>query len=215
MTTRDARLTERIGYAENWLGRARQRIEEGEVTHGTLALLLAEAELHRAREVDLPPSAGPAVRPWAAWAAVGALTLAAAVVVITLMLPHGWAPPDAGQHLAPAVVRLSAGTGQMLHLVTVPEPPVERTVVQSQIVRVRVPVPVEIRRESPPAVAAPAPPAPVHAPPPARPVPAAPVAAPPAVSSPVPVPAPAAVLSEAEVIDMVLAAERTLRQTGR
>jgi hypothetical protein len=214
MGERETTLSDRITFAEDWLDQARRRIQDGQTVHGTLALMLAEAELHRAREADIAAGARPIGRPWAAWTALGALSLAAVVVIVSFAVHH---PPvlvfDSEDTVRP-IVRLAAGTGEMLRIVTPPEPVVERTVVQSRIIHVRVPIAPIIRVEPVPR--------PVAAPRPA--VPARPVAVPvtvvpqapvqPAAAPPVAAPAPS-LLTDAEVIDMVLAAERSLRQAGK
>jgi hypothetical protein len=111
------------------------------------------------------------------------------------------------------VVVLDGETGSMLRLVQSPQDPVERTVIKPVIFRIAAP--------SAPVVAlVPAPPsAPAAALTPA-PRPQAPTAVTPAVApaatTPVP-PAPAAapapmLLSEADLIELVLAAERSLRR---
>jgi hypothetical protein len=217
MDERGTTLNDRIAYAEDWLDQARRRIQDGQMTRGTLALLLAEAELHRAREAGAPACARPAAgRPWAAWTALGAIALAAVVLAVSLVSHHPLVMAPDSDRAALPIVRLSAGTGEMLRLVTALEPVVERTVVQSRVIHVRVPVPVQ-----PVVPAAPAAP-PVVAP---KPVAAGPAVAAPArtVAPPAPVQPAAAVpaptvapslLTDAEVIDMVLAAERSLRKAG-
>ncbi|MDR7418820.1 MAG: hypothetical protein QN178_07900 [Armatimonadota bacterium] len=210
-------LTDRIAYAEDWLDRARRRLNDGEVAEGALALVLAEAELQRAREANgagcVTAGAGPR-KSWIAWTALGTLGLAAAVAVATVVLLHPSLPGDPSD--AAPVVRLSAATGEMLHLVTPPEPAVERTVVEPRVVHVRVPVPVPVA--VPVVTAQPVVPV-VKAPAPVRPEPATARADAPPVPAPAVAPAstpPVATLSltDAEVIDMVLAAERSLRRTG-
>jgi hypothetical protein len=218
MDERGTTLTERISFAEDWLGRARLQIESGRADRGALALLFAEAELHRAREAGLAvpeASSGPRTGRLTAWAAFGALGAAAAVLAFTVAVARPLASVDAH---APAqdVIRLSAATGDMLRIVTALEPAVERTVIQSRIVHVPVAAPaVPVRRPaalSPTGALQPATPPRVVAPAaPARVAPAPQVAAVPAPPAP---PVTPVVLSDAEVIEMVLAAERSLRRTG-
>jgi hypothetical protein len=217
MDDRGTTLTERITFAEDWLDRARLQIENGRVERGALTLLLAEAELQRARETGLPAPAGsrlPRSGAWTAWVAFGALAVAAAILAFTFAVASPLEPVDA--HVpALEIVQLSPATGDMLRIVTVPGPVVERTVVQSKIVRVAVPVPAAapVRQQAAPSLASPPQSVPSRrvAAPSAR---VAPVVPAPQVAVP---PAPAvttAVLSDAEVIEMVLAAERSLRRTG-
>jgi hypothetical protein len=220
MDERGTTLNERITYAEDWLDQARRRIQDGQVARGTLALMLAEAELHRAREAGIAPARpGAESRPWAAWTALGALALAAAVLVMSFVSHHQFMTvSDSGRASLP-IVRLSAGTGELLRIVTPLEPAAERTVVQSRVIHVPVRVPVPAQ---PAVLAVPAAP-PVVAPKPvaAEPAVAAPARtiAPPApvqptAAAPAPAVAPAVLLTDAEVIDMVLAAERSLRRAG-
>ncbi|MDR7456986.1 MAG: hypothetical protein QN125_06835 [Armatimonadota bacterium] len=202
MDARRTTLAERIGFAEDWVVRARRQIQDGDLVHGTLTLLLAQAELRRAREVGTTRQA-PA-RPWA----VVALGIAVAAAVAVVEFP-GHAPLSA-QTEAPIIVALPDRTGALLQLVTVPEPaaPVEQVIVRA-VAPARPPAPAPapaLRSEAASHVGVRsqpvAPPAPVPA--------AAPVSAAPAAS-----PAPASdatLLSAADVIDLVLAAERSLRR---
>lgn len=213
-------LTERIVFAEDWLDRARRQLQQGEVAGGTLAMLLAEAELCRARETGLLAARSEAqARCWLPWAALAALAVGGVVLVLSLVAALPPDPAALAQPVAPTL-RLASGTGDLLRMVTAPQPPTERTIVQSRVIRIPVPVPAHARRAAPPApVAPPAPSAPAALPEWRSPPVVQPVPAPPAVSVAPPVPAAqpapaAAVLSEAEVIDMVLAAERSLRRAG-
>jgi hypothetical protein len=222
-------LTERIAFAEEWLDRAKRDLADGNVTHGSLHVILAEAELQRAREVSVPPgaTAGLARRRAAWWvpasrALMGTLVVAgvAATLLSQVSVIHEGAPaPDASW----PVVELSGRTGEMLRLVTAPEQPPEPTIVERTIERTIV-KPMIVRVAAPPRVvqvpaAAPL----VPAPPAERPEVLPPVslsqqqpassAAPQsaaAESSPA-----APVLSDADVIDLVLAAERSLRQPAK
>jgi hypothetical protein len=207
-------LTERIVFAEDWLDRARRQLQQGEVAGGALAMLLAEAELSRAREAGLPTVRPEArARSWMSWAALAALAFGGLVLALSAVAALRPGPAALARPAIPALT-LASGNGELLRLVRAPEPAAERTVVRSRVVRIPVPVPAPARRPAPPAPAAPvavperqSPPA-VH-PSPAPQAASAPLLAPAAQ----PVPA-AAVLSEAEVIDMVLAAERSLRRAG-
>lgn len=218
MDERRTTLTDRIRFAEGWLDRARRQIRDGQVAHGTLAMILAEAELHRAREGNLSLTgaarmpAAPRARTW--WAASGALAAAAAALVAVVATMPFQAPVTADDG-APPIVTLAGGTGEMFRIITVPGPVVERTVVRSQIIRLAAPRP---RRAAPPASVS-TPPA-VHVAPAAPPskrstplAPPAPPAAPAVVAAPVPT-ATLSLLSDADVIELVLAAERSLRRSA-
>ncbi|MDR7521432.1 MAG: hypothetical protein QN168_03100 [Armatimonadota bacterium] len=219
MADRRTTLHDRIALAEGWLDRARQQLEDGRVAHGALTLMLAEAELQRAREARLPVLLAAARRrprpPLWRSAALGLGVAVAMLGAVALMAMR--TPPVADAHDGPTIVRLSGASGQMLRMVTIPSPApeplvVERTVIRSVVVRVPVREATRDRPPArPPAVSAPAaavspgaPPAAV-VPPPAGPVPAS--------VTPVTPPAPT-LLSEAEVIDLVLAAERSLRRSA-
>lgn len=223
-------LTERIAYAESWLNRARQHIEDGDIDRGTLTLILAEAEVHRAREagVSVSPPSTPTRSPRrlrGAGAAIAVLATASVLAAASVAALRDKAPVEA-RDVAPApVVRLSASAGDMLRMVVAPEPVAERTVermIERTIERrviLRVPAPVEIpaRDDRParpvltaPQGAAPQAPAPQVAV--STTVSAAPAPAP--AVAPAAAPAPA-VLNEADVIDLVLAAERSLRRSAK
>jgi hypothetical protein len=221
-------LTERIAFAEEWLDRAKRHLADGNVTHGSLHVILAEAELQRAREVSVPPGTIAGLARWrAAWwvpasrALMGAVVVAgfAATLLWQVSVIHEGAPaPDASW----PVVELSGRTGEMLRLVTAPEQPpeptivertIERTIVKPMIVRVTTPARVVLIPAAAPRV--PAPPAARPEVPPAG----SPSQQPASSAAPQSVAAessPAApVLSDADVIDLVLAAERSLRQPAK
>lgn len=200
-------LTERISFAEGWLARARQQVETGHHERGMLTLVLAAAEVRLAREAG-----GPTVRPQpegralSGWIATGVATLCAAALVF-LVVPRVDGPADVHSGQAPPVVVLSGGTGAKLDLVTAPPPAVERTVTRTIFVRVPVMVKESAARQAAPASAV-SRPAVRHAP-------AGPLLPPPAPAVAVGSTAPPPVLlSEADVIELVLAAERSLRRPG-
>ncbi len=210
-------LTERITFAENWLDRARREIQEGDLDRGTLTLILAEAEVHRAREVSMTAAAPATVartrRP--AWWRPAAVAATGFLLVGFLAAFWPKARVEAPESTPLPIVRLSAGAGTMLRMVTAPEPTVERTVEKRVILRVPVPVSVTARDDRPvlPAIASPG--AAVRQ----GPVPqvaastTVPAPAGPAVVSVAAPPAPV-LLNEADVIDLVLAAERSLRRSA-
>ena len=198
---------QQITYAEDWLARARRQVDRGEHARGAFTLLLAEAEVQRARErVMASAISEPASRPRRSGAA---LVATVALVFVGAALVTLWQPPhrplaDTASNVA--IVVLDTESGSMLGMVQAAPEPVERTVFK----------PVVLRVAAPPVAAAAAE---VR---PAAPAVAKPVRAVPAVASAVaPAPAPAAVvpvppvlLSEADLIEMVLAAERSLRRSG-
>ncbi len=197
-------LTERISFAEGWLARARQQVEAGHHERGMLTLVLAAAEVRLAREAGRPVARPhPEGRALSGWIAAGMAALSA-VTLIFLVVPRTVGPTDVTSGQAPPVVVLSGGTGAMLDLVTVPPPAVEKTVTRTIIVRVPVKVIEDAPRQAAPGADSlvvqhmPTGPA---APPPAQVV---------AASSTAPQPA---LLSEADVIELVLAAERSLRRS--
>ncbi len=216
-------LSERIANAEDWLARARRQLEHGDRTRTALTLLLAEAEVHHARELGLPSMLGR--RRWS-WVhgAIGSLAVAALIAGVWVSMPlPGVSVPPAGAP-RPTVVALSEGTGSLLHLVQAPPAIVEARPAGDAGVGMR-PSHFVVRSAEPPrpvVVAAPgvtvAPlvvkpqaPAPVVVLPAAPAVPPAPAPAPVVVQLP---PAPT-VLSEADLIDLVLAAERSLRRSNQ
>lgn len=218
MEDRKTALTDRITFAEDWLDRARRHIQEGNLDHGALTLILAEAELHRAREVGLPVatiSSARLVRPqWSSRGAAAALIVTAVVAAVSVATSRPRAIVEA-HDVAMPILTLPGATGERLRMVTaapIVQRTVERTVVRRVIVRVPVPAVIGEVRQAPPASIAPAA-APMGAVvSPSSPAPAIP--APAVVAAPAPAPAPA-LLSEADVIDLVLAAERSLRRSAK
>ena len=205
-------IVARIGFAETWLDRARRQVADGNLPRGILTLVLADAEVHHAIEVAGTPRPSAASRvPIAVPVLLLVFVAASAFGLARSSAEPAVLPPDAG---AP-VIALASRVGSLLRLI--PAPP-----------------------ESPAApVTAVAPaPRPVHAAPPSRPappsrratvapsapvtagnevVPAVPASAPPVSPPPEPVvqvpPQSTApiTLTAGELIDLVLAAERTLR----
>ncbi len=200
-------LTERISFAEGWLARARQQVEAGHRERGMLTLLLAAAEVRLAREAGGPVARPhPEGRALSGWIAAGMATLCA-VTLIFLVVPRTVGPTDVHSSQAPPIVVLSGGAGAMLDLVTVPLPAVEKTVTRTIIVRVPVKVTEGALRQAAPAPGA--------ARPLAQHMPAGPAAPPPALVASTGSAAPQpALLSEADVIELVLAAERSLRRSA-
>ncbi len=131
-----------IGYAERWLRRARADYERGDLRQVVLRLLLAEAEIRRAREsgaaiADLPPRRAAHV-PWAILGTVAAagLILAGYVVIRPYVAsPVAQAPGLAraghGADRLNAVVRFD--TGQVLPFIGVPGRPSGTTTAQGAL----------------------------------------------------------------------------------
>ncbi|MBI3998388.1 MAG: hypothetical protein HY355_05090 [Armatimonadetes bacterium] len=217
MEDRSIDLTERIAFAEGWLARARRQVQDGHHARSLLTLMLAEAEMHRARELAtvVPPSSL-SRHPWVQMA----LTVSAAVVLVGLVLV-AWRPglsadPVAADRSGPPIVVLPGASGSMLRMVQAAEAPAEApVVVKSVIVRVAVPVAapqlrLDISAPPPPPVVPAAAPAQRHD------APSASASAAPASAAAAPAAAAATppLLSEADLIDLVLAAERSLRRAN-
>ena len=110
------RVVRHIGFAERWLFRARQECTEGNLVRGLLTLLLAEAEVQHAREVTLPSQAAVLPRPSAVAMVVGATGL----VVLLLLALTGF--PSEGELVTgasggPPVIRFEQPVGSTLALV--------------------------------------------------------------------------------------------------
>ncbi|MGH2404898.1 MAG: hypothetical protein ACRDGN_10595 [bacterium] len=214
MDNQRAVLTERITFAEDWLARARRQVDDGEQARGILTLLLAEAEVHRARELGTGrPGARTARGGWAfgpVAAVVSAAVIVGAVALWRPFEPAGRSAAAAGEVSPHPIVTLAAGTGTLLNLVRAPEE-IRRTVTVLVPVRVTVSVPASLVTAEPAnrhvAATAPVRPAAVAQPAQRGPEAAAVVAVPPVA------PETSALLSEAELIDLVLATERSLRRT--
>lgn len=199
-------LAERISFAESWLARARQQVEAGHHERGMLTLLLAAAEVRLAREAGRPGARrNPDRHTLAGWIAAGMVALSA-VTLVSLVVPRTVGPTGLHSGQAPPVVVLSKGAGARLNSVQVPPQSAEKTVTKTIIVRVPVKVMEGAVRQMVPAAGANSQ---VVKPVPISPsaYPSAPAAA---ASSTAPQPA---LLSEADVIELVLAAERSLRRS--
>src|SRR5688572_28655366 len=84
-----------IGFAERWLARARAECTRGHVVRGALTLLLAEAEVHHAREAVTPdaPAADMVARtPRCNRSLVAATALMIGVVAVILASGAGSGP---------------------------------------------------------------------------------------------------------------------------
>ena len=120
-----------IGHAERWLRRARADYERGDLHQVVLRLLLAEAEIRRAREsgaaiTELPPPRPARV----GWAMLGAAAAAALLVVGYALVQYEGGPvaqaPNQiqaghGRSQLSGIVRFDSG--QVLPFVELPVPP--------------------------------------------------------------------------------------------
>ncbi len=199
-------LRQQITYAEDWLARARRQVDQGEHARGAFTLLLAEAEVQHARERAMASAVSAPVsrrrRSGATLAAAVALVLAGAGLGMLWRTPHGPRVDAASDH---AIVVLDTQSGSMLHMVQTAPVPVERTLVKPVVLRIPAPLAAAVEEVRPSARALAVP---------ARVIPAATPVVAPAPAPPTVTPAPPVLLSEADLIDMVLAAERSLRRTG-
>ncbi len=189
----------RIGFAEGWLVRAKRQCVEGDVTRGLLTLVLAEAEMHYAREAGgAPAQSDPRRRMTSTVFAVSALT--AAVVVAVSWFPS--APPVASMASTPPVVRFTAPIGTLLDLVQVP--PAAKAASVAAVVPTLHPGPPRPSRQAEPR------PSSTAVPTGGSPAPIAAVQ--PVIVQVVHVPS-RPLISEVELIDLAITAERTLRST--
>lgn len=112
-----------IRHAERWLRRARSDCGRGEARQAVLRLLLAEAEIRRAREsgVEPPPSTRPRR---SAWMVLGAVTAVGVIVAAYAIAGPFAAGPTAPRVLAPVAQRPNSivrfQSGRVLALVGFP-----------------------------------------------------------------------------------------------
>lgn len=189
-------LVRQIGFAERWLARAREEVAEGQDARGVLSLLLAEAEVHHARERTLPVQESVATRPLPLVSILGGTLLAGLLLSgLALRIPSPpvarWEVP-AALSPAPPIIRFKQSVGSTLALIPVVVAPIEQ----------RAPASIRPLETAGRAVGEKRP---VVRPAVNR-VPVAPAAAAPA-AAPV-------LVSDSELIDLVLAAERSLRGVG-
>ena len=117
-TTAPDSLAERIRHAEAWLRRARVDCRRGDTDRALLRLLLAEAEIRRARESggSAVAAGGPIRRAPGGWAILGAAAVAALLLIVRFVVvyPMGSGPTDAKTHLrqATSVARVPEGIVQ-------------------------------------------------------------------------------------------------------
>ncbi len=190
-------LVRQIGFAERWLARARQEVVEGRHARGVLSLLLAEAEVHHARERGLPVQEATAWRPTLPMTILGGTLLAGLVfgvlsLVAPLLPPAGRLEVPASLPPAPPVIRFKQPVGSTLALIPAAIVPVQ----QNAVLPVRVEIQSPAVRQRRPVV---------------RPAVSHVSAAGPGTT---PAPAAPALVSDGDLIDLVLAAERSLRGVG-
>ena len=202
----------RIGFAERWLERARGQVVAGNLTRGILTLVLADAEVHHALEEAGARPPRPRIMRSTVARAVAAI---AALIALSAVWPAGDPSSDAAtvDH-APPIVFLSPRVGTLLDLLSPVSP-------ASPIVAVP-------RTNSPAAVREVLAPSPSLRPPAIQPAPVsrkAPAQSPGQMSTAQPTPVMPPVptihafqpavpqLSAGDLIDLVLAAERVLRDS--
>lgn len=224
MNSAEHQILTRISFAERWLQRAREECLDGDVGRGLLTLVMADAEVRRLLQLAVPPAprARASMRP-AVVVAAGVLIAALAAVQLGMFALRA---PVQSAGLAPGLT-LRPGTGALLEslqgqqptevAVAAPQVPARAAAPPSTPSRARVPLakPTAVSRvPSAPAV-------PVQTPA-VRPSPLpAPTAAPVVAASPAPSPVPAAsqaepadsTLSLADLLDLVIVADRTLRRS--
>lgn len=117
----DSQVVARIGFAERWLHRARTQCAEGDVSGGLLTLALADAEVRYALEAGGWRPAARHTVPSRRRRLGGMLAAAVAAVlgVVWVSLP-GPGPTEAGEFDGPPIIRFASTTGTLLSMVSVP-----------------------------------------------------------------------------------------------
>ncbi|MDQ7827602.1 MAG: hypothetical protein QN122_08485 [Armatimonadota bacterium] len=202
-------IVRHIGFAERWLARARQECAQGNVPRSLLTLLLAEAEVHRAR---LLPREAVATAP-AATPRAPLMTAAVALVAAgALLLAQGRvAQPASEPPPAPLILTLGHQVGRVLALVALSDDAGTAQAAAPSGVRVAPAVPAPVRLTRPPAVVT----TQRTARPARNPVGTASPSVRPRARDGGSTEASRPVLTEGDLIDLVLAAERSLRMGGR
>jgi hypothetical protein len=225
--TAEHQILTRIGFAERWLQRAREECLDGDVGRGLLTLVLADAEVRRLLQLAVPPAPRPRWRRLPLVATAAGLVVAV-VMALQLGVPALRAAPAESAGLAPGLLLRpgtgvllipleAAGSGQTVEIVsvarssTVASPVhVRRSMVRRAAGSVS---PGPAQEAVVPAAQKPQPAPPrlfASPPPPQTPIPAPTPAAVPAVT---PAPAHSASLSVADLLDLVIVADRTLRRS--
>ncbi len=115
---RGRQVMARIGFAERWLHRAKRHCGDGDVTRGLLTLVLAKAEMHYALETGgMSLKAGSRQRMTPALLGVVALSVAVVVAASWLEPP---APPAHSAAATVPIVRLVTPVGTWLDFVQAP-----------------------------------------------------------------------------------------------
>lgn len=198
----ECQVVARIGFAERWLHRAKRHYWDGDATRGFLSVVLAKAEMHYALETGGLPTR-PALRLW-----VPAVLMVGAFAVFVALATDWFLPPPAvsGAAVAAPIVQLTAPVGTWLNLVQTatignpaPPPAVLRQSVRGPQRFVQATATI---RQASPAVGRPVAPVDASVTPTATSLEATTVvAAPPALH-----------LSAADLIDLAITADRTLRR---
>jgi len=183
------RLSHHIGFAERWLTRAKGEVARGELSRGQLTLLLAEAEIHHARAAEETPAAA-SPRPHPLMMVAGT-ALCAAVLLAGLSAALPRSEVSAVLSSSPPVIRFKQPVGSTLVLLPMVAAPAAAPEVTS--LPPRGPVPAAAPRAAPRRTSVRA-----AVMPPTLPAPAQPAA-------------PVVLVSDGDLIDLVLAAERSLR----
>lgn len=216
----DQQIVTRIGFTEQWLDRAKQQCAEGNVARSWLTLVLADAEMHHALQAAAPTTRSHSPRTVAA-AMIAIAAVAGAVIIAATQWP-GRQAAISGEP-APPIVRLSAPVGQLLEIAAPSSPaqaaaPAQAASPTRRTAR-RIAPPTDASKTGRsaataivPAASTPSPaPAPVMTVQAPTSLPTSPQHASSQVATPPEVSRPALEISAGELIDLVLAAERTLR----
>ncbi len=201
--TRGRQVMARIGFVERWLHRARRHCVDGNVTRGLLTLVLAEAEMQYALEAGGVTTKG-GQRSVAVPTVLTVAALAAAVAVVASWLPA--TPPTPSAIPSSPIVKFATPVGTLLDLIQAPAataptpvaavaPIIQRGSARPAVQQVHF-------RVAPEVVSAPVTRAATAA--------AVVVSPPPLVVQVFQAPS-APVISEVDLIDLAIAAERTLR----
>jgi hypothetical protein len=120
----------RIGFTERWLARARRQWTDGNQARGLLTLVLADAELRHAME-----TAGVQGRPLAQRSAFATRLLLSAVIASALFLIGRWSVTPEAIATAPPlhVVGLSLNSGAQLNPVVISAPTAPVAVVRAAV----------------------------------------------------------------------------------
>ncbi len=202
---RGRQVVSRIGFAERWLLRAKRQCVEGDLSRGLLTLALAEAEMHYALEAGAPAPAKLAPRRGVSVVVLVMAAAAAGAVLLARGLPS--VAPTQGAEPGAPIVRFASRVGTLLDLVQVPQTAVSVTApavgweghgerVRAKLVEDRAVSPTRLGQVgwTAPAVS------------PAQAVPLQPIVV------QVLQTLPASPISEAELIDLALTADRMLRR---